>query len=102
VTTTEPKMSEDPTGPEPLLPGETRTSPLVDDAEHWIRVYSEFIRFKSELLSEVDAASQKLAEDLRTTASVTDVAQLRTQYERLLERLEFWQSRLVELKAAGT
>jgi ubiquinone biosynthesis protein UbiJ len=89
-------------GPEHLLPGETRTSQLVDDAEHWIRVYSEFIRFKSELLAEIDAASQKLAEDLRATASITDVAQLRTQYERLLERLEFWKNRLVELKAAGS
>lgn len=103
VTTTEPDVTAgDPTDPQQLLPGEKRTSELVEDAEHWIRVYSEFIRFKRELLAEIDNASGALADDIRAAAAATDVAQLRTQYDRLRGRLTFWQNRLAELRAAGT
>ena len=102
MTTTEPEVTAgDPTDPQHLLPGEKHTSLLVEDAEHWIRVYSEFIRFKRELLSEIDNASGALADDIRAAASMNDIAQLRTQYDRLRGRLTFWQDRLAELKAAG-
>lgn len=98
MTTTEPDVKSG--DPHQLLPGENRATYLADDAEHWIRVYSEFIRFKRDLLAEFDKAGSKLTDDVRTAASVTDVAQLRAQYERLLERLTFWENRLVELRAA--
>jgi len=66
VTTTEPDLTaEGAADPQHLLPGEKRTSQLADDAEHWIRVYSEFIRFKHDLLVEVDNASGALADDAR-------------------------------------
>ena len=100
MTTTEPDVTTNKaTDAHALLPGEKSTSDLVEDAEHWIRVYGEFIRFKRELLAEIDSASAVLAEDLRA-AAITDVSQLRTQYDRLRDRLTFWQNRLAELRAA--
>lgn len=100
MTTTEPEATtNEGTGHHALLPGEKSTSDLVEDAEHWIRVYGEFIRFKRELLAEIDNASSALAEDIRAAAA-TDVSQLRTQYDRLRERLTFWQNRLAELRAS--
>ena len=100
MTTTDPDTTtNEATEAHALLPGEKSSSELVEDAEHWIRVYGEFIRFKRELLADIDNASSALAEDLRASA-VTDISQLRTQYERLRQRLAFWQNRLEELRAA--
>jgi hypothetical protein len=82
---------------EPLLPGENRGSRFVDDAEHWISVYREFIRFKEGLLSTVETERAELSEELSAALSVSVVSQLTDQYASLQRRLTFWRDRLAEL-----
>ena len=82
---------------EPLLPGENRNSHLPDDAEHWIAVYSEFIRFKADLLSSAVEERTALSDEVSAALSMTVLSQLNRQYERLQRRLDFWQTRLAEL-----
>ncbi len=86
---------------EPLLPGENRGSRFIDDAEHWISVYTEFIRFKEGLLSTVEADRAELSEELSAALSVSVVSQLTDQYASLQRRLSFWQNRLAELTRPG-
>ena len=82
---------------ERLLPGENRNSRLPDDAQHWIAVYSEFIRFKADLLSTVDAERAALPDEVSAALSMTVLSQLNRQYAGLQRRLDFWQTRLAEL-----
>ncbi len=86
---------------EPLLPGENRGSRFIDDAQHWISVYNEFIRFKEGLLSTVEADRAGLSEELSAALSVSVVSQLTDQYASLQRRLSFWQNRLAELTRPG-
>ncbi|HEX3630728.1 MAG TPA: hypothetical protein VHW91_09680 [Candidatus Dormibacteraeota bacterium] len=94
-------MAERSTDPDPLLPGENRSSRFADDAEHWIAVYSEFIRFKEDLLASVEAERVELSDELAAALSVTVLSQLNTQYQGLQRRLDFWRSRLAEIKSQG-
>ena len=82
---------------EPLLPGENRKTPFADDAQHWISVYSEFVRFKSDLLSTVEAERAALSPAVAEALSATVVSQLVDQFGSLQRRLSFWQARLAEL-----
>ena len=86
---------------DPLLPGENRNSRFADDAEHWIAVYSEFIRFKEDLLASVEAERVELSDEVAAALSLTVVSQLTNQYQGLQRRLDFWRSRLAELKSQG-
>jgi hypothetical protein len=84
-----------------LLPGESRTSLLAEDAQHWIAVYGEFTRFKADLLKAIERERAELTDEVSSALSVSVLAQLTTQYERLQRRLAFWQQRLAELKGLG-
>lgn len=94
--TTEPSIDE-----EPALPGENRRSFFVDDAEHWISVYSEFVRFKADLLSTVETERAQLPAEVSDALSFTVVSHLTDQYSSLRRRLAFWQGRLAQLKGSA-
>jgi hypothetical protein len=81
-----------------LLPGESRTSLLPEDAQHWIAVYGEFTRFKADLLEAIERERAGLTDEVSSALSHSVLAQLTAQYERLQRRLAFWQQRLAELK----
>jgi hypothetical protein len=94
-------VNERPGESEQLLPGENRNSRFRDDAEHWIAVYSEFLRFKQDLLATVEAERAELSDEVAAALSTTVLSQLTRQHDRLRRRLSFWQTRLAEIKSQG-
>jgi hypothetical protein len=82
-----------------LMSGENPRSPYPSDAEHWVKVYSELIALKDELIAvarrgvhTLDAAGSKEIEH-------SDILLLQVQRDRFLRRLDFWTARQEELGA---
>jgi hypothetical protein len=76
-----------------LLPGEASSahSGDADDARRWFETYDELCRLKQKILADLE--SQKVRVPPEGDAEVKDdEAMLRAEYERLLERREFWHS----------
>lgn len=74
-----------------LLPGEASSahSGDVDAARHWFETYDELCRLKQKILTELN--SQKVRVPAEGEAEVKDdEAMLGAEYERLLERRDFW------------
>jgi hypothetical protein len=74
-----------------LLPGEASSahSGDVHDARRWFETYDELCRMKQKILTDLE--SQKVRVPPEGDAEVKDdEALLRAEYERLLERREFW------------
>jgi hypothetical protein len=76
-----------------LLPGEASSahSGDVDDARRWFETYDELCRLKHEILTDLE--TQKVRVPPEGDAEVKeDEAMLRAEYERLLERRDFWRA----------
>jgi hypothetical protein len=76
-----------------LLPGEASSarSGDVDDARRWLDTYDKLCRLKQGILTDLE--SRKVRVPPEGDAEVKDdEAMLRSEYERLLDRREFWQS----------
>ena len=84
-----------------LLRGEDPSSPYLDDAVHWVSVYTELLQGKSAMLA---ALAERLAEmhedEARREMGETDVSILSQEVKRFQERVDFWARRRNELKAA--
>ena len=84
-----------------LLRGEDPSTPYLDDAVHWVSVYTELLQAKSAMLV---ALAERLAlmreDDARHEFSETDVAILSQEAKRFQERVAFWTRRRHELEAA--
>jgi hypothetical protein len=79
-----------------LLPGERPQTRYSDDAEHWVRVYTDLLAFNLEMM---DVIERRLA----TVPSAdgperSDCDLLRAHVRRLRWRLGFWQRRRAQLK----
>ena len=84
--------------PERLLAGEDPASKFVEDAAHWIAVYSELLLFKERLVDTAQQGMLNLTEDLaRAEVARTDLLVLTAERERFRGRLEFWKERRREL-----
>lgn len=82
----------------PLEEGEDLTSSYVDDADHWVGVYSELVEFKAELLREIDRQAMGLGQG--AGSEVPRIRQaLRLELERAWLHLEYWRRRRDELRA---
>jgi hypothetical protein len=85
--------------PDRLLPGEDPASPYPDDAQKWVEVYDELLRFKNRLL---DVAEETLTDlqdkPARKEVVETDRIVLRAEVDRFHKRLSFWQHRLAEFQ----
>jgi hypothetical protein len=85
--------------PDRLLPGEDPASPYPDDAQKWVEVYDELLRFKNRLL---DVAEETLSDlhdkPARREVVETDRIVLQAEVDRFHKRLSFWQRRLAELR----
>jgi len=74
-----------------LLPGEASSAHSGDaaDARRWFDTYDELCRLKQQILTDLE--SQKVRVPPEGDAEVKDdEAMLRAEYERLLERRDFW------------
>jgi hypothetical protein len=85
--------------PERLLPGEDPASPYADDAQKWVEVYDELLRFKRRLLSVAEETLEDLHDKpARREVIETDRIVLHAEVDRFQKRLSFWQGRLFELR----
>jgi DNA-binding response OmpR family regulator len=82
----------------PLLEGEDPETTHAEDARHCIRLYTELISFKQELLSRAERALDGLSAEAKKELSATDVPVLEAQLARYEARLEFWYRRAWELE----
>ena len=87
-------MDADPTSHEydVLLPGETTSlaNPSKRDIEHWIGVYAELCHFKETILDTIGEQRDKVGLQGRIEVDHDDIV-LRSEYERLRRRLQYWQ-----------
>jgi hypothetical protein len=85
--------------PDRLLPGEDPSTRYPDDAQKWVEVYDELLRFKNRLL---DVAEETLSDlqdkPARREVVETDRIVLRAEVDRFHRRLSYWQQRLAELQ----
>jgi hypothetical protein len=87
--------------PERLLPGEGPDSDHIDDARHWITVYSELLEFKQRMLTIIHEQIKELGTEARAEVERTDSIGVSAEAERFARRLGFWRRRLDELSNQG-
>jgi hypothetical protein len=93
------RAGEEAADPDRLLPGEDPASPYLDDAQKWVEVYDELLRFKNRLLGVADETLADLHDKpARSEVIETDRIVLRAEVDRFHKRLSFWQRRLAELE----
>jgi hypothetical protein len=93
------RAGEEAADPDRLLPGEDPASPYLDDAQKWVEVYDELLRFKNRLLGVADETLADLQDKpARSEVIETDRIVLRAEVDRFHKRLSFWQRRLAELE----
>lgn len=84
----------------PLEDGEDLDSPLLDDADHWVSVYSELVEFKRDLLREIDRQAREMSAE-----TGEQVARNRRAFVLELERIElhldYWLGRRRQLRKSS-
>lgn len=96
------EAAESAVDPERLLDGEDPDSRHVEDAVHWIAVYSELLLFKERLIDTAQQGMLGLTEfSARKEAANSDIVLLTAERERLVRRLGFWKRREKELRQGG-
>ena len=92
---------QDATDRDRLLPGEDPDTRHLDDADHWLAVYTELLQTKAALLA---ALNERLAQtekrEAREEVGATDAVLLQRELVRFHERLDFWKGRKAELGAS--
>jgi hypothetical protein len=81
-----------------LLEGEDPQTRYVEDAAHWVTVYSELLLFKERLVDSAQGGLLDITDAVaRQEATSTDLQVLLAERARLRGRLEFWKGRQREL-----
>jgi hypothetical protein len=80
-----------------LLDGEDPNTPYLDDATHWVTVYTELLGVKRELVAVSEAHLPDMPSEARKEVATTDLVVLDAEMKRFSRRLEFWRRRCVEL-----
>ena len=80
-----------------LLEGEDPGSTYLEDALHWVRVYSELLGVKRALVGVSEDRLPDLPTEARHEVATTDLVVLDAVMKRFAERLAFWRERCVEL-----
>ena len=65
-------------------------NPSKRDVEHWIRVYVELCQFKETILGTLVSQRDQVSQEGRIEVAHDDMV-LRSEYERLRRRLQYWQ-----------
>ena len=80
--------------PERLIEGENPETRYVEDAAHWVTVYSELLLFKERLVDTATEALGNMTElHARDEVSSTDLVVLTAERDRLRRRLDYWKER---------
>lgn len=69
----------------------------VEDADHWVAVYSELVQFRRDLLREIDRQAGAMGEEAarQVTSNRRDFV---LELQRLELQLEYWRDRRDELR----
>ena len=76
-----------------LLAGEDPYTPYLEDAEHWLDVYRQLIRFKEELLKRIEDRAEELADAAAQELRNIDMPTLQAELERLRGHERYWERR---------
>jgi hypothetical protein len=85
--------------PDRLLAGENEDSVHLDDAIHWVKVYSELLEFKRSVLATTEKHVVTMDPDAGTEVQQTDLKALHAEAMRFERRLVFWRTRTAALDA---
>jgi hypothetical protein len=80
-----------------LLEGENSETPYLDDAAHWVTVYSELLAVKRDLVGVAEDRLPDMAREARHEVAATDLVVLDAEMKRFSRRLAYWRERCVEL-----
>jgi len=80
-----------------LLEGEDPQTPYLEDATHWVTVYSELLGVKRDLVGVSENRLPELSADARHEVAATDLVVLEAEMKRFSRRLTYWRERCVEL-----
>ena|SRR2546421_8108270 len=84
--------------PERLIEGENPETRYVEDAAHWVTVYSELVLFKERLVDSASEGLRSMTEaQAREEVGTTDLLVLTAERDRLRRRLDYWKERQREL-----
>ncbi|HEX6548431.1 MAG TPA: winged helix-turn-helix domain-containing protein [Candidatus Dormibacteraeota bacterium] len=84
-------------GGDRLLLGEDPGTTHVEDARHWVSVYTQMLEFKERLLERAREDSRSLPKPARAEIDELDLPLLEQERDRVAERLQWWRARHWEL-----
>lgn len=76
-----------------LMEGEDRRTNHVEDARHWVSVYTQMLEFKERLLARVGEEARQLPAPAGKTVRREDMPLLEAERTRVERQLEFWRRR---------
>ncbi|MDQ6845974.1 MAG: hypothetical protein M3019_00070 [Candidatus Dormibacteraeota bacterium] len=85
-----------------LLEGENPDSTYLEDATHWVTVYSELLAVKRDLVGVSESRLPDLPTEARHEVATTDLVVLDAEMKRFSQRLAFWRQRCVDLGGSPT
>jgi hypothetical protein len=80
-----------------LLEGEDSGTPYLEDATHWVTVYSELLSVKRDLVGVSEDRLPDVSVEARRELVSTDLVVLEAEMKRFSRRLAYWRERCVEL-----
>jgi hypothetical protein len=85
--------------PDRLLAGEDSGTTHLDDAIHWVKVYSELLEFKRAVLATTEKHVVTMDPDAGAEVQQTDLKALHAEAMRFERRLVYWRTRTAALDA---
>ncbi len=85
--------------PDRLLAGEDEGTRHLDDAMHWVKVYSELLEFKRSVLATTEEHVVTMDADASVEVQQTDLKALHAEALRFERRLVYWRTRTAALQA---
>ncbi len=85
--------------PDRLLAGEDEDTRHIDDAVHWVKVYTELLEFKRSVLATTEKHVVTMDPDASAEVQQTDLIALNAEALRFERRLVFWRTRIAQLQA---
>jgi hypothetical protein len=85
------------TNDEVLLPNEDFGTTYVEDADHWIAVFSELLAFKVRLIGTAEDVAGAMQDAGREEVEHTDLVLLNAERKRFEDHLARWRQRRAEL-----
>jgi hypothetical protein len=94
----EEKAALDQVEPDRLLAGEDEDTAHLDDAIHWVKVYSELLEFKRSVLATTEEHVVTMDPDASVEVQETDLKALHAEALRFERRLVYWRTRSAALE----